>query len=87
MIAGIKDCAVLKNGVRMPWLGLGTWQTPDGKDVVNAVKWAVAAGYRAIDTAAGYGNEEGVGKGVRECGVPRDAAIRHHEGVECGPRV
>ena len=56
----------------MPWLGLGTWQTPDGKDVVNSVKWAVAAGYRHIDTAAAYGNEEGVGKGIRECGMPRE---------------
>jgi diketogulonate reductase-like aldo/keto reductase len=72
MISSISDCAVLKNGVRMPWMGLGTWQTPDGTDVVNAVKWAVGAGYRSIDTAAGYGNEEGVGKGVRECGIPRD---------------
>jgi methylglyoxal/glyoxal reductase len=72
MISSINDCAVLKNGVRMPWLGLGTWQTPDGKDVTNAVKWAVEAGYRHIDTAAAYGNEGGVGKGIRDCGVARD---------------
>jgi methylglyoxal/glyoxal reductase len=72
VISSINDCAVLKNGVRMPWLGLGTWQTPDGKDVANAVKWAVAAGYRHIDTAAAYYNEDGVGAGIRECGLPRD---------------
>jgi methylglyoxal/glyoxal reductase len=72
VISSINDCAVLKNGVRMPWLGLGTWQTPDGKDVANAVKWAVAAGYRHIDTAAAYYNEDGVGAGIRECGVPRE---------------
>jgi len=53
-------------------MGLGTWQTPDGTDVVNSVKWAVGAGYRSIDTATGYGNEEGVGKGVRESGIPRE---------------
>jgi diketogulonate reductase-like aldo/keto reductase len=72
VISNINDCAVLKNGVQMPWLGLGTWKTPDGKDVVNSVKWAIGAGYRHIDTAAAYYNEEGVGKGIRDCGVPRD---------------
>jgi methylglyoxal/glyoxal reductase len=72
VISSIKDCAVLANGVRMPWLGLGTWQTPDGTDVANSVKWAVGAGYRHIDTAAAYDNEKGVGKGIRECGIPRD---------------
>jgi diketogulonate reductase-like aldo/keto reductase len=72
VISSINDCAVLKNGVRVPWLGLGTWQTPDGRDVANAVKWAVSAGYRHIDTAAAYYNESGVGTGIRECGVPRD---------------
>ena len=72
MISSINDCTVLKNGVRMPWLGLGTWQTPDGKDVANSVKWAIDAGYRHVDTASAYGNEEGVGKGIRGCGTARD---------------
>ncbi len=73
MISSINDCAALANGVRMPWLGLGTWQTPDGRDAANAVTWAVAAGYRHIDTAAAYYNEDGVGTGIRECGAPRDS--------------
>jgi len=72
MISSIADCTKLRNGVRMPWLGLGTWQTPDGTEVVNSVKWAVKAGYRHIDTASAYGNEKGVGQAIRECGLPRE---------------
>lgn len=56
----------------MPWLGLGVWQAKNGEQVINAVKSAVETGYRSIDTAAGYQNEEGVGQAIRECGVPRD---------------
>ena len=63
---------VLNNGVHMPWLGLGVWQTQDGDEVVNAVRYAVKAGYRLIDTAKAYNNEQGVGQGIRECGVPRE---------------
>lgn len=68
----LADGAVLKNGVRMPWLGLGVWRVEDGATVVNAVKSAIEAGYRHIDTAAVYQNEEGVGRGIRESGVPRE---------------
>ena len=52
----------------MPWLGLGVWQgkPEDGEHVVAAVKTALAQGYRSIDTAAGYENEVGVGRAVRE---------------------
>lgn len=61
----------LHDGNTIPQLGLGVWQTPS--DVaVNAVKTAIAAGYRHIDTAAIYGNEEGVGEGIRAAGVPKD---------------
>lgn len=63
---------VLNNGVKMPQFGLGVWQTEDGQQVVDAVKAAVKAGYRAIDTAAAYDNEGGVGQGLKECGVPRE---------------
>lgn len=63
---------VLTNGVRMPWLGLGVWRTKDGEEVVSAVRTAIEAGYRSIDTAALYRNEAGVGRAVRECGVPRE---------------
>src|SRR3954470_669205 len=56
----------------MPRLGLGTWQIPDGPECVNAVRWALELGYRHIDTAQAYGNEESVGRGLRESGVARD---------------
>ena len=63
---------VLNNGVKMPQFGLGVWQTENGEEVINAVKSAVAAGYRAIDTAAAYENEAGVGQGIKECGIARE---------------
>ena len=56
----------------MPMLGLGVWQVPNGAECVNAVRWAFDAGYRHIDTAQAYGNEESVGKALRDSGVPRD---------------
>ncbi len=62
---------VLADGSRMPMLGLGVWQVPDGPECVNAVRWALEFGYRHIDTAQLYGNEQSVGKGLRESGVPR----------------
>lgn len=52
--------------------GLGVYQIPDGKPVRQAVQWALEAGYRLIDTAKLYGNERGVGAGIRESGVPRE---------------
>ena len=61
----------LNNGVEIPKLGLGTWFIDD-KNAAQAVKDAVEAGYRLIDTAQAYGNERGVGEGVRTCGVPRE---------------
>ena len=60
----------LYNGVNIPDVGLGTWLIPNDK-VADIVKTAVKVGYRHIDTAQAYGNEEGVGKGIKECGVPR----------------
>lgn len=63
---------VLNNGVKMPQFGLGVWQTENGEQVINAVKSAVAVGYRAIDTAAAYENEAGVGQGIKECGIARE---------------
>jgi diketogulonate reductase-like aldo/keto reductase len=61
----------LADGTRIPLLGLGVWETPDGAACVDAVRWALELGYRHIDTAQGYGNEESVGRGLRESGVPR----------------
>jgi 2,5-diketo-D-gluconate reductase A len=62
----------LNNGVSMPQLGLGVWQTKDGDQVINAVHSAIDAGYRLIDTAAMYGNEKGIGQAIRSASVPRD---------------
>lgn len=62
----------LANGVKMPWLGLGVYQAEKGEEVKNAVLTAVQAGYRSIDTASFYDNEESVGEAIQESGVPRD---------------
>jgi diketogulonate reductase-like aldo/keto reductase len=72
LITSIKDCATLNNGVKMPWLGLGVWKITKPEEIDFAVKTALEAGYRSIDTAEVYGNEEGVGKAIRESGIPRD---------------
>jgi len=68
----INDYATLHNGVKMPWLGLGVWKVKDGDEVINAVKTALEVGYRHIDTAAVYENEEGVGQAIKAAGVPRE---------------
>src|SRR5438067_8851174 len=63
---------VLADGNQMPMLGLGVWQVPDGPECVNAVRSALEAGYRHIDTAQAYGNEASVGRALSESGVPRE---------------
>lgn len=63
--------AELANGVKIPRLGLGTWEIPD-KQAGEAVRHAVKLGYRHLDTAQAYGNEAGVGSGVLSCGIPRE---------------
>jgi diketogulonate reductase-like aldo/keto reductase len=63
---------VLADGTQIPLLGLGVWQVPNGTECVNAVRWALELGYRHIDTAQAYGNEESVGRALRDSGVPRD---------------
>lgn len=62
----------LQNGVPIPSLGFGTWQIPDGDETYNAVKEALSAGYRHIDTAAAYKNEKSVGKAVKDSGIKRE---------------
>jgi diketogulonate reductase-like aldo/keto reductase len=95
MIKGLNETTTLNNGVNMPWLGLGVWQVDEGREVEQSVRAALLTGYRSIDTAAAYGNETGVGKAIRESGVPRaglfvttkvwnadhgyDATLRAHE--------
>ncbi len=62
----------LNNGLKMPQLGLGAWQTKDGKEVIEAVHSAIRNGYRLIDTAAMYNNEHGVGQAIKTAGIPRE---------------
>ena len=67
----LTDCYTLSNGVEIPCIGFGTWQTPDGDVAVSSVLSALQAGYRHIDTAQGYGNEESVGTAVKKSGIDR----------------
>ena len=62
---------VLADGNEIPLLGLGVWQVPDGPECENAVRWALELGYRHVDTAQAYGNEESVGRALRASGVAR----------------
>jgi 2,5-diketo-D-gluconate reductase A len=62
----------LGDGTRIPLLGLGVWQIPNGPACVDAVRWALELGYRHIDTAQAYGNEESVGRALQEGDVSRD---------------
>jgi len=66
-----KEKASLYNGVEMPYVGLGVFKMKDGEEVENAVKWALDAGYRHIDTAAVYRNEIGVGNAIRNSSLSR----------------
>jgi len=68
----IQDVYVLKNGVKMPKVGFGTWQIPDGEACYNSVSLALKHGYRHIDTAAAYRNEASVGRAIKDSGIPRD---------------
>ncbi|WMT39060.1 aldo/keto reductase [Paenibacillus sp. D2_2] len=72
----LQDTVTLNNGVKMPRFGLGVYKVQEGEEVIHAVKSAIRAGYRSIDTAALYNNEEGVGQAVREAmtenGLTRD---------------
>ncbi|MGG2091025.1 aldo/keto reductase [Priestia aryabhattai] len=66
MMKNLQDTVTLHNGVKMPGFGLGVFKVEEGPELVNAIKVAIKHGYRSIDTAAIYGNEEGVGQGIRE---------------------
>ena len=71
MMKALTDCYTLANGVKIPCIGFGTWQTPNGEVAVSSVLSALDAGYRHIDTAQGYGNEESVGIAVKQSGIDR----------------
>lgn len=68
----LKDCYTLRNGVKIPCVGFGTWIKNDGQVELDSVKEALACGYRHIDTATSYGNEAAVGRAIRKSGIPRE---------------
>ena len=70
-ITDLRGACELRNNVLMPYFGLGVFQTKDGEEVRRAVKYALDAGYRHIDTASLYGNEKGVGEAIAVSGIPR----------------
>ena len=67
----LEETYTLSNGLPIPKLGLGTWFI-NNDGTAEAIRQAAAIGYRHVDTAQAYGNEEGVGDGIRSCGLPRD---------------
>lgn len=71
-MSALDTTVTLHNGTKMPILGLGVYQNPPGKTTYQAVRWAIEAGYRHIDTARVYRNERDVGSAIRDCGVPRE---------------
>lgn len=70
-MSNLTSSYTLTNGVQIPKIGFGTWQTPDGQTAVAAVEEALKAGYRHIDTAQAYGNEGSVGEAIQASGVDR----------------
>ncbi|KLK97745.1 voltage-dependent potassium channel beta subunit [Lactococcus lactis subsp. lactis] len=68
----LTDTYTLNNGIKIPKVGFGTWQSASGEEAYNAVKSALEAGYRHIDTAAVYKNEESVGQAIADSGIPRE---------------
>ena len=72
MFTSLSDTFTLSNGVKIPCVGFGTYKTPDGDVCVTGVLTALEAGYRHIDTAEFYFNEEGVGKALAETSLPRE---------------
>jgi diketogulonate reductase-like aldo/keto reductase len=71
LIEHISDRVILANGTKMPWLGLGVFPMRQGEETENAVRKALEAGYRSIDTAAAYHNEASVGKAIADSGIAR----------------
>jgi diketogulonate reductase-like aldo/keto reductase len=72
MAHSVSKSLTLNNGVVIPTLGLGVYQMQEGEETEHAVRWALEAGYRLIDTAKLYANERSVGKAIRESGIARE---------------
>ena len=86
----LKETYTLSNGIKIPKIGLGTWQVGNGDEAYNSVALALKNGYRHIDTAQGYQNEESVGKAINDSNIPRedifitsklDASIKDTDGA------
>ncbi|MBS7529674.1 aldo/keto reductase [Hazenella sp. IB182353] len=77
MVKHLQDTITLHNGVKMPWFGMGVFKVEEGSEIVSTVKTGIKHGYRSVDTASIYENEEGVGKGIKEglaeAGISREA--------------
>ena len=71
-MAVIQEYYKLSNGIKIPKIGFGTWQIPNGEIAYESVMFALKHGYRHIDTAAAYRNEESVGKAIKDSGIPRE---------------
>ena len=78
---------LLNNGVKIPVLGFGTWKAQDGEEAYQAVLAALKAGYRHIDTAAVYKNEESVGRAIKDSGLAREDLITKIGRASCRERV
>src|SRR5258708_21679558 len=74
-MATLDETFELANGLRIPRLGFGTWQIPDGDPAYDAVLFALRHGYRHVDTARAYGNEASVGRALRDSGLPRSSVF------------
>ena len=78
------EYTILNNGVKMPMEGFGVFQVRDPKECEQAVLDAISVGYRLIDTAASYGNEETVGAALKKSGACRDDLVHYHQAVGVG---
>jgi diketogulonate reductase-like aldo/keto reductase len=89
----LQSKVTIANGVEIPRLGLGVYQTPPGRTTRRAVKYALSIGYRHVDTASLYGNEEDVGIALRESGLGRDEVFittkvwNSEQGYDCTLRA
>ena len=90
MINSIKDKIELSNGVKIPWLGFGTYKIKDPQEAIKSVLTAIKTGYRSIDTAEFYENEEYVGQGIKDSGIKREEIFittklwnNHHGHDQC----
>src|SRR5680860_775881 len=68
----LEETYTLNTGAKIPKIGFGTWQIPNGDEAYDSTTFALKSGYRHVDTARVYGNEESVGKSIRDSGIDRE---------------